>query len=94
MFMKVVEKLNNKWVRLLILIIVLINSIGWIMGVQLIPYTDEQIAKGISSAALIASEIWNHWKNNSYTNEAKRADAYLKSCKEQKKRDYLAEVSK
>lgn len=75
------EKINNKWVRLIVFVIVSVNSSFMIAGYQILPFDDEQIVSGLSIVALVASEVWNHWKNNSYTQEAKEADTYMKSRK-------------
>ncbi|GLO65265.1 MULTISPECIES: phage holin [Oceanobacillus] len=75
------ESINNKWVRLFILIVVFANTVSMIFGHQLIPFSNEEIATGLSVLALALSEIWNHWKNNSYTKSAKEADKYLKQLK-------------
>lgn len=82
--MEQIKKINNKWVRLITMIIVAVNSSAMIFGYQLIPYSNEEIVAGISVVALIASEIWNHWKNNSYTDEAKEADIYMEELKERR----------
>ena len=82
---EVLKKVDNKWVRLVILIVVFINTAGMILGYQLLPFENEEIATGISIVALALSEIWNHWKNNSYTDEAKEADIYMSELKEQRK---------
>jgi SPP1 family holin len=73
---------NNTLVRLIIMIVVGINSIAMLYGYQLIPFTSEEVAAGISAVALVISEVYNHWKNNDYTTEAKEA---TKQLKEQKK---------
>src|SRR5690606_6216180 len=82
---EVLKKVDNKWVRLIILIVVFINTAGMMLGYQLLPFENEEIATGISIAALAISEIWNHWKNNSYTQPAKEADIYMSELKEQRK---------
>lgn len=79
------QKVNNKWVRLAILTVVFINTSGMILGHQLLPFDNEEIAAGLSIVALILSEIWNHWKNNSYTQPAKEADVFLESQKKKLK---------
>lgn len=80
------NKINNKWVRLIVLIVVFINTSGMIFGRQFLPFDNEEIAAGISVVALVINEVWNHWKNNSYTQSAKEADVYLKSKKESSKK--------
>lgn len=75
------EKINNKWVRLAVLVVVAINSGAMILGYDLLPFSNDQIVAGLSVLAMVASEIWNHWKNNSYTGKAIQADKHLKNLK-------------
>ncbi|WP_193064922.1 phage holin [Oceanobacillus oncorhynchi] len=79
------KNIDNKWVRLIVLAVVFINTAGMILGYQILPFDNEQIAAGITVGALALSEIWNHWKNNSYTGEAQEADRILKASKDDKK---------
>lgn len=72
---------NNTLVRLIVMILVGVNSIAMLYGYQLIPFTDEEIATGISVVALVISEIWNHYKNNNYTPEAKKVQGKLDEMK-------------
>lgn len=85
MFKELLEKANNRWTRLIILIVVAMNTGFMLFEVEFIPYTDEQIATGVSWVAMVAVELWNHWKNNSYTPEAKHADVYLNSRKQKRR---------
>lgn len=79
------KKIDNKYIRLAVFIIVAINSSAMIMDVQILPFSNEEIVQGLSVVALVGSELWNHWKNNSYTMPAKEADAYIKSRKKELK---------
>lgn len=47
--------------------------------------TEEEISKGISSAALVVSEIINHYKNNDYSDEAKQGTEYMNELKNKTK---------
>lgn len=78
---KALKKIDNKWVRLTVMVIVGINTIAVMLGYNLLPFSNEQIITGLSVAALIVSEVWNHWKNNSWSDKAKQADNYLESIK-------------
>lgn len=78
------KKINNKYVRLFAWIVVAINTGALILDIELLPFDNEQIVKGISLIALYSVEAWNHWKNNSYTKSAKEADIYLAKQKEKK----------
>lgn len=74
-------KINNKWIRLTVLIIVFLNTAAMILGYRLIPLSNEDLVSVLSLIALFVSEIWNHWKNNSYTSHAKEADKLMKKFK-------------
>ncbi|CEI81317.1 Phage lysis protein, holin [Oceanobacillus oncorhynchi] len=80
------QKINNKWVRLVVFVIVAVNSGFMMAGYELLPFDNDQIVTGLSIFAMILSEIWNHWKNNSYTGEAQEADRILKASKDDKAR--------
>ncbi|WP_193063014.1 phage holin [Oceanobacillus oncorhynchi] len=79
------QSIDNKWLRLVVLAVVFINTAGMVLGYQLLPFDNEQITSGLTIGALFLSEIWNHWKNNSYTESAQIADRILKDDKENKK---------
>ena len=78
---KTKEMLGSKYVRLIAMVVVAINSIAVMFGYDIVPFSDDQITMGISAAALVISETWNHYKNNSYSLEAKKADAYMNRLK-------------
>ncbi len=80
------SKIDNKWVRLAVFIIVAVNSGFMMAGYELLPFDNEQIVVGLSVVAMVGSELWNHWKNNSYTEEAQEADRILKASKDDKAR--------
>ena len=71
-------------IRVVVMFVVMINSIFLINDVNFLPYTDDQIAAGISSVALVVSEIWNHYKNNDYSHEAEAGTEYMKELKRKK----------
>jgi len=68
------NKINNKWIRLSVFIIVAINSAFMMIGDPILPFENEEIVAGLSVFAMVLSELWNHWKNNSYTQKAKEGD--------------------
>ncbi|WP_208585755.1 phage holin [Gracilibacillus suaedae] len=78
------KKINNKWVRLIAWLVVSVNSSAMIMGYELLPFSNGEIVNGISIVAMLGTEAWNHWKNNSYTKKAKIADNHLEAMKEGK----------
>lgn len=79
------QRIDNKWLRLIVLAVVFINTAGMVLGYQLLPFDNEQIASGLTIGALILTEAWNHWKNNSYTGEAQEADRIMKATKDDRK---------
>lgn len=76
-------KKDNTLVRLIIMILVGANSIGTMYGYSLIPFTEEEISMAISAVALVASELWNHYKNNNYSPAAKLTQEQLDQLKQQ-----------
>ncbi|GGP16487.1 SPP1 phage holin family protein [Oceanobacillus neutriphilus] len=74
-------RINNKWIRLTVLVIVFVNTAAMMLGYRLIPLSNEDLVSVLSLIALLVSEIWNHWKNNSYTSQAKEADKLMKKLK-------------
>ncbi|MFD2924158.1 phage holin [Halobacillus naozhouensis] len=78
---ELLTKINNKWVRLALMVIVGVNTGAMMFGYQLLPFSSQEIATGVSMAAMVGSEIWNHYKNNNYSQAAKYAQNYLESIK-------------
>ncbi|MFA1818990.1 phage holin [Virgibacillus oceani] len=81
---KQLKKIDNKWIRLVAMAVVFANAGALMFGYELLPFDNETIVAGISVIALAGTEIWNHWKNNNWTAEAKRAQQYLNGEKEAK----------
>lgn len=77
---------NNTLVRLIVMIIVSINTICMLYGINLIPFSENEINAGISAVALVVSALWNHFKNNNYTDESKEAQELLNETKKLKKK--------
>lgn len=68
-------------VRTFCLILALINQLLSITGHPVIPIDDEQIETTITELFTIGIVIWNWWKNNSFTQNAIKADKYLEELK-------------
>lgn len=71
-------------VRLIILAIALINCALVIAGFNPIEIDDSAIYEGVSIAFVTASSIWNAWKNNPITEEAKAANVLMEELKANK----------
>ncbi len=78
------KKIDNKWVRLAVLIVVFVNTGFTTVGTPLLPFSNEEIVVGLTFAADAAAMTWAYWKNNSFTFAAKVADDHLKQMKEGK----------
>lgn len=70
--------------RLIVLVVLLINQTLITLGWSPLPFSEEQIYEGVSSAALVVTAVYTWWKNNSVTKEANEADKYLKQLKGRK----------
>lgn len=71
-------------IRTVVLIVALINQALTLVGWNLLPITDDQIAEGITLVVTIVASMWAWWKNNSFTYEARKADELLESMKNRK----------
>lgn len=73
------------WTRIIVLLLSLVNLIGVsIFHVQLLPFDDIQLYEGVSMVVTVVATILTTWKNNSFTPEAQKADAYLSNLNERK----------
>ena len=67
--------------RTVILFLALFNQVLVMMGYSPIPIEDESIVEAISLIATIGTSLVAWWKNNSFTQKAVIADAYMKELK-------------
>ena len=72
---------NGTIIRTALLILALINQTLTILGKAPIPIDDEQITQLLSLLFTIGTSVWAWWKNNSFTQNALKADEYLASLK-------------
>lgn len=68
-------------IRTAVLILALANQILSAFGKSPLPIQDAQLETLISVCATVLSAAWAWWKNNSVTDAAKQADAYLDAIK-------------
>ena len=78
---------NGTIIRTVLLILALINQFLTIMNISPLPIEDEQITELLSLAFTIGTSLWAWWKNNSFTQEAIKADEYLESIRNTNKYD-------
>lgn len=68
-------------IRTVVLFVALINQGLSMLGWNLIPITDDQIAELITLLFTVGASLWAWWKNNSFSYEAKKADELLDSMR-------------
>lgn len=67
------KKINLKGIKpetitgILILLVALINAVLQIFGMNALPIEDEEVANIVSTLFLIATTLWNTWKNRNIT---------------------------
>lgn len=69
-------------IRTVCLLLALINITLEVFGKRVIPIDDEQVSEVISVIFTIVTSLTAAWKNNSFTEEAIKADEYLKELRE------------
>lgn len=67
--------------RTIILAVALINQILVVLGINPLPFAEEEIYNIISTIATAAAALWTWWKNNSFTPAAITADECLAEIK-------------
>lgn len=66
-------------IRTIVLVITLFNSVITMCGINPIPFSDDEIYKGVSAMVSVVVSLWTWWKNNSFTKKAIKADEYKKN---------------
>ena len=67
--------------RTICLALALVNQVLTVIGMSPLPIEDETVTMLISTAATIITAVISWWKNQSFTPEARAADAYLQELK-------------
>lgn len=70
-------------VRTGVLLSALFNQILVLAGYNTLPFTEEEMTRGLTAFFTAAVSIWTWWKNNSFTKAARKADAFKASLKEE-----------
>ncbi len=71
-------------IRTIMLIIVIVNMILQHFGLDLIKVNENEIASLVEIVIELAVILVTFWKNNSFTDNAIKADEFLKTLKEDK----------
>lgn len=64
-------------IRTIVLIVALINQALTLAGKNPLPFEDEEIVNVLSYAFTAVASLWAWWKNNSFTQNAIKADKVL-----------------
>lgn len=68
-------------IRTGILFLTLINSLLTALGMNPLPFSENEIYQIVSAICTIAATVWAWWKNNSFTGAAIKADEYMNVLK-------------
>ena len=63
--------------RTIALAVTLLNTILTAAGKNPLPFSDTDVYSAVSTAATVVTAIIAWWKNNSFTENAKKADKYM-----------------
>lgn len=69
----------NTWIRTIVLVAALANQALVIFGINNKTIETESVTYYASYILTALSSVWSWWKNNSFTEKAQQADAYLYS---------------
>lgn len=64
-------------IRTIVLIVALVNQALTLAGKNPLPFEDDEIVNVLSYAFTTAASLWAWWKNNSFTQNAIKADEVL-----------------
>lgn len=70
-------------IRTIILILALANQALAVMGKEKIPITDDDVYQLVTLLITICTGMWAWWKNNSFTQPAIKADAYMEMLRKE-----------
>lgn len=83
MWEKIKTVTPDTWARTICLLVALVNQCLAILGKEALPFAENDIYQLGSLAATIITGAIAWWKNNSFTEAAKNADALLKESKKE-----------
>ena len=71
--------------RTIVLFLALVNQVLAILGKEALPFTNDEVYQVVSLVATIVTSGVAWWKNNSFTQKAIKADAYMNRLESYKK---------
>lgn len=72
-------------VRTIVLALALINNVLTMMGLNPLPFSNDEMYEGVSCFITTVVAVWAWWKNNSFTDAAITADQTMKKIKSENK---------
>ncbi len=66
--------------------VTLVNTVLTMLGINPLPFAEEELYSLLSTVATAAATVWAWWKNNSFTTAAIKADEYLAELKAESKK--------
>lgn len=72
---------TNLIIRIIVLVAALVNQVLVATGKNPLPFADETIYELASVIVTVAVTVWNAWKNNNFSNEAKVTQKILDALK-------------
>lgn len=73
------EKINKETIlRTAVLIFALLNEVFTAFHKNPLPFSNEEVYRGLSIGITVFSALWAWWKNNSFSKSALKADGVLK----------------
>lgn len=75
-------------IRTLVLLFALVNQLLTATGRNPLPFSEDEVYQSLSAVITAVVAVVNWWKNNSFSEEAIKADEYKDSLKEEKKHEH------
>ncbi|HCF38032.1 MAG TPA: hypothetical protein DER56_02995 [Thermosipho africanus] len=72
---------TDVWIRLIVLVLTFVNGFLTSAGMNPIGVSETELYVVLSGIAMVASALWNAWKNNSFTASAQQSDMIMKNLK-------------
>lgn len=80
--MKIKGVSTSTIIRTVVLALALVNNCLTMAGCSPLPIEDEALTELLSQVFVIAAAVAAWWKNNSFTKEARVADAFMRDLKD------------
>ena len=69
--------------RTVVLALALVNQLLSAAGKPVLPIESAALEQAVTAGLTVAASLWNWWKNNAFTPEARQAEAYLTQLRKQ-----------